>query len=232
MTIGAKILVIDDEPQIRKLLNKVLAIEGYQVLLAADGAKGLKSVQDDRPDLVILDLGLPDQEGQMVLKKIREFASLPVIILTVKDKQSDKVELLESGADDYLTKPFGIPELLARIKVAFRHNYSQSSEAPKYTFKSLEINFLSRIVSIDNTPIKLTATEYDLLKILAKNAGKIVTQQHLLKEIWGTQSVDSTHYLRIYISQLRKKIEVANDLKGFIITEPGVGYRLVDNSKD
>ena len=226
MNSNAKILVIDDEPQIRKLLNKVLTESGYHVYAAQTGVQGEQKNLQERPDLIILDLGLPDKSGLEVLQGIRESSQVPIIVLTVQDSQADKVALLEAGADDYLTKPFGIPELLARIKVAFRHGYTSQSEDAIFIYKTLEINFLTRGVSIAGVSIKLTATEYDVLKLLSKYPGKIVTQQQLLKEIWGKHSLEFTHYLRIYIAQIRKKIECYPDLKGLIITEPGIGYRL------
>ncbi len=223
---NAKILVVDDEPQIRKLLDRVLSEAGYQVLCAETGASAMLKVVQDRPDLVLLDLQLPDQNGLKVLESVRKISQVPVIVLTVQDSQDEKVKLLEAGADDYLTKPFGIPELLARIKVAFRHGYTLNSTSAVFIHKNLEIHFLTRQVQVQGQPIKLTATEYDVLKLLAKYPGKIITQQQLLQEIWGERSLEFTHYLRIYVAQLRKKLECFPDLKGLIITEPGIGYRL------
>lgn len=224
---GAKILVIDDEKSIRKLLDISLSTEGYNVTLAANGADGLIELSNIRPDIVILDIGLPDMNGNEVLKKIRERTTTPVIILSVKDSDSDKVELLDSGADDYLTKPFSTGELLARIRVALRHSLNLSEE-PIYISGPLKINFNLRTVEIKNEILKLTNTEFDLLKILIQNVGKIVTQKQLLKEIWGPESTNQSHYLRIYFSQLRKKLEKYS-LSNIIVTEPGVGYRLNNN---
>ena len=223
---AAKLLVIDDEIQIRKLLTKVLSEAGYHVVQAQTGAEGERLAVQERPDLILLDLGLPDKDGLDVLVAIRDVSQVPVIVLTVADDQADKVRLLESGADDYITKPFGVPELLARIKVAFRHGYAQQSDEAVFQFKSLEINFLTRCVSVSGVPIKLTATEYDVLKLLCKYPGKLITQHQLLKEIWGKHSMEFTHYLRIYVAQLRKKIECFSELKGFIVTEAGIGYRI------
>lgn len=225
MKTGAKILVIDDEIQMRRLIQRILQKEGYTVCLAADGKEGLQKLLDIRPDLILLDIGLPDQSGSAILQTIRAAHTLPIIVLTVQDTQSDKVLLLEAGADDYITKPFGIPELLARIKVAFRHHYAQDT-ASVFQYKTLTLQPLSRLVSIAGVPIKLTATEYDIFKSLVRHPGKLVTQQQLLREIWGKQSLTFTHYLRTYIGQLRKKIECFPELKGFIITEPSIGYRL------
>lgn len=224
---SAKILIIDDEPQIRRLLTKVLLEAGYAVDHAVTVSEGILCATQNRPDLIILDLGLPDGSGLDVLHAVRSVSQVPVIVLTVLDSQLDKVKLLESGADDYLTKPFGIPELLARIKVAFRHGYSPQFKEAVFRYKTLEVDFLTRGVSIEGQPIKLTATEYDVLKLLAKHPGKIVTQTQLLQEIWGKHSLEFTHYLRIYVGQLRKKIEGYPELKGLIVTEPGIGYRVI-----
>ncbi|MFA5839333.1 MAG: response regulator transcription factor [Candidatus Margulisiibacteriota bacterium] len=225
MTKGAKILVIDDEPSIRKLLNISLSTEGYTVELAKSGKDGLLELNNFRPDVIILDLGLPDISGIEVLNKIRERTETPIIILTVRDSEQDKVLLLNSGADDYLTKPFSPAELSARIKVALRHSLNLKEE-PVYINGPLKIDFSTRLVEISGKPLKLTNTEFDLLKILVQHAGKIVTQKQLLKEVWGPESINQSHYLRIYFSQLRSKLEKFS-LSKLIITEPGVGYRLL-----
>ena len=222
----AKILVIDDDIQIRKFLKKVLAASGYTPFLAENGLEGLKKTWEERPDLILLDLELPDQSGLAILSEIRKRSQVPVIVVTAHDQQMEKVSLLEAGADDYITKPFGIPELLARIKVAFRHGYGALSQDAKFVYKTLEINFLTRHVCVGQTPIKFTATEYDVLKLLAKYPGKLITQQQLLKEIWGNHALEHTHYLRIYIAQIHKKLASFPELHGLIITEPGIGYRL------
>jgi two-component system KDP operon response regulator KdpE len=221
---GAKILVIDDEPSIRKLLEISLASKGYQVFEASNGKEGFIEFINNRPDVVLFDLGLPDISGNEVLKKIRERSTTPVIILTVKNADSDKVALLDLGADDYLTKPFSIVELLARIRTALRHNLNLKEE-PLYSLGPLKVDFNTRVVMIKKEVLKLTATEYDLLKLLIQNVGKIVTQKQLLKEVWGPEAVSQTHYLRIYFSHLRKKLEPYS-LSDIIITEPGIGYRL------
>ena len=224
MNSGAKILVIDDEKSMRKLLDISLASEGYQVELAKTAKEGLTLSTDFRPDIIILDLGLPDMPGLEVMKKIRARSATPVIVLTVKDSDLDKVSLLDAGADDYLTKPFNVSELSARIRVALRHSLNLKEE-PVYVNGPLQIDFNLRSVEISGEPLKLTNTEFDLLKLLVQNAGKIVTQKQLLKEVWGPESVEQSHYLRIYFSQLRKKLEKYK-LSNVIITEPGIGYRL------
>lgn len=222
---GARILVIDDEQAIRRFLRISLEAEGYTYLEAENGEGGLVAAATHRPELIILDLGLPDADGATVLQRLREWSSVPVIILTVRDSESEKVTLLDAGADDYLTKPFGVPELLARVRVALRHKQSDASE-PSIRAGELEIDFADRTVLLRGETIKLTATEYELLRVLAQHAGKVVTQRQLLKDIWGPQSVEQSQYLRVYIAQLRKKLERDPGQPAYILTEPGVGYRL------
>ena len=226
MKAGAKILVIDDEKSIRRFMDASLTAKGYEVMLAKTGQEGVKTAADAHPDAVILDLNLPDKDGLTVLKEIRGFSRVPVIILTVKSADPDKELLLDSGADDYLVKPFSLTELLARIRVALRHSINLQEDT---TFKhgALEIDFGKREVLIDEKEVHLTGTEFNLLKALISHAGKIVTQSHLLSEVWGPHAVEQSHYLRIYVSQLRRKLEDKNPgLRGFIITDPGVGYRI------
>jgi two-component system KDP operon response regulator KdpE len=222
---GVRILVIDDELAIRRLLKISLEAEGHIYIEAGTGRAGLVAAATQRPDIVILDLGLPDMDGSVVLNRLREWSPVPVIVLTVKDSETDKVALLNAGADDYLTKPFGVPELLARVRVALRHRQSAIAE-PVLRTADLQIDFTDRTVSIRGELVRLTATEYELLKILAQHAGKVVTQRQLLRDVWGPQAVDQSQYLRVYIAQLRKKLERDPSSPDLIITEPGVGYRL------
>ncbi len=222
---GVRILVIDDELAIRRFLKISLEAEGHTYIEAGTGQDGLVAAATQRPELIILDLGLPDMDGSVVLKRLREWSPVPVIVLTVKDSETDKVALLDAGADDYLTKPFGVPELLARLRVALRHKQSAVAE-PVLRTADLQVDFTDRTVSIRGEIVRLTATEYELLRILAQHAGKVVTQRQLLKEIWGPQAVDQSQYLRVYIAQLRKKLERDPSSPDLIITEPGVGYRL------
>ena len=238
MSKGAKILVIDDERSIRKLLEISLNAEGYEVIPsktgneddmevageAVDGEEAIIKVSELKPDVIILDLGLPDMKGIEVLKNLKSRASTPVIILTVKDADSEKVALLDAGADDYLTKPFSVDELTARIRVALRHSVNLNEE-PVFTRGKLTIDFNSRTVKVGAEQVRLTVKEFDLLKSLVRNAGKIVTQRQLLKEVWGMESPENSHYLRIFFGHLRKKLEKFS-MSGIIITEPGVGYRL------
>jgi len=223
---GARILVIDDETAIRRLLKISLTAEGYTLLETSEGQEGLVIASTQRPDLIILDLGLPDIDGLTVLKRLREWSTTPVIVLTVQDCDIDKVALLDAGADDYLTKPFSVPELSARIRVALRHTQPSEMQA---VFQSghLEIDLSARAVSVSGKPVKLTATEYEILRLLVRYAGKVVTQGHLLKEIWGPHASEQTQYLRVYIGQLRKKLERNPSRPELILTEPGVGYRLI-----
>ncbi|MBP6408108.1 MAG: response regulator [Fusobacteriaceae bacterium] len=226
---GALILIIDDEIQIRRFLKMSLAAYGYSVREAENGEEGFRAVFDYNPDLIILDLELPDTNGLDLLKKIRISSSIPVIVLTVCDDERDKITLLDSGADDYLTKPFSVGELNARIKVALRHSINFANEENIFIKDNLSIDFSKRIVMKNNIEIKLTPTEYSILSILVKNSGKVVTQTHLLKEIWGPNLIEETQYLRIYIMQLRRKVENDSSNPEFIITEPGVGYRFIGN---
>ena len=220
-----RIVVIDDEASIRKLLRTSLELAGYDVKEAASGANGIQKIIEERPDIVVLDLGLPDMEGIEVLKKLREWSKVPVIVLTVRDSDADKVQALDSGADDYLTKPFSIPELMARIRVAARHS-DQTAESPIFASGPLEIDFAARTVKVSGQPVKLTSTEYDILRVLARHAGKVVTHSALLKEVWGPYSTEHTQYLRVYLGKIRKKLQANDDTPPLISTESGVGYRL------
>jgi two-component system KDP operon response regulator KdpE len=221
---GAKILIVDDELAIRRFLQIALKAQGYEVSEATSGNEGLQMVTVFHPDLVILDLGLNDLDGLTVLQRLREWSEIPVIILTVRNSDADKVALLDAGANDYLTKPFSVPELQARIRAALRQVKS-ASEEPTFRSGSIEVDFASHVVKRDGEEIRLTATEYELLKLLVKNAGKLLTQRQLLKEIWGINAIKHTHYLRVYIGQLRKKLESDPSRPKHIITEPGMGYR-------
>ncbi len=226
MRTGAKILVIDDEKSIRRFMDASLTAKGYTVLPAKTGAEGVKAAAEEHPDVVLLDLNLPDKDGLAVLKEIRGFSSVPVIILTVKSSDTDKEQLLDSGADDYLTKPFSLTELMARIRVALRHAVNLREDVA-FRHGPLEIDFSTRQVTVSGKETHLTATEFNLLKALVSHAGKVVTQSQLLSEVWGPHAVEQSHYLRIYVGQLRRKLETgAPELHGFIITDPGVGYRV------
>ncbi|WP_020617889.1 response regulator [Paenibacillus daejeonensis] len=224
---GARILVIDDEPQIRKLLKVTLQAHQLAVTEAATGEEGLALASKTLPDLIILDLGLPGMTGMEVLGHLRAWSAVPIIVLTARDRESDKIDALDSGADDYMIKPFGVGELLARIRVALRHA-ARSAHEPVLRAGPLAIDLEQRIVELHGQRVKLTPTEYDLLKSLAIHAGKVVTQRQLLQQVWGNQHDESaSHYLRVYIGHLRKKLEPDPTQPVYILTEPGIGYRLM-----
>lgn len=221
-----RILVIDDEPQIRKLLKVSLGAHGYHIDEASTGQDGINRVALFKPDLIILDLGLPDIDGKEVVIRIREWSSLPIIILTARDQEKEKIDALDAGADDYVTKPFGIGELMARIRVSLRH-VANSEEEPVISCGDLAIDLGQRRVTIGNREVKLTPTEYDIMKVLAQNAGKVLTHKQLLKTVWGNAYDGDTHYIRVFIGQLRRKIEENPTQPRYIITESGIGYRLM-----
>lgn len=224
MTNGFSILVIDDEIQIRKLLEISLEANDYKVNFAINGKEGITAAASHHPDLILLDLGLPDVDGQDVLVKLREWFQNPIIILSVKSAENEIVKALDNGANDYLTKPFRTQELLARMRTALRVNSIQNND-PIASFGDVSIDLVSRIVKVNNEIIKLTATEYSLLVLLYKNDGRVLTHQFILKEIWGQSYSEQTQYLRVFVAQLRKKIEKDPNRPKFIITESGVGYR-------
>jgi len=223
---SAEILIIDDEVQIRKLLEITLQSNDYKVNEAATAKEGLIAAANHPPDLIILDLGLPDESGHEVLQKLRGWFSKPVIILSVQSSEEDIVKALDNGANDYLIKPFRTGELLARIRSALRETTKEENNAV-INYNGLHIDLSLRIVKKDNEIVKLTATEYSLLALLAKNEGKVLTHQYLLREVWGPGYVSQSQYLRVFIAQLRKKIENDPNSPEFILTESGVGYRFV-----
>jgi two-component system KDP operon response regulator KdpE len=224
MNNSAEILIIDDEVQIRKLLEIALDSNGYKTIFAVNGKEGISLAANHQPDLIILDLGLPDEDGQVVLKRLREWYKNPILILTVKNTEEEIVKALDNGANDYLAKPFRTQELLARIRTALR-NLNQDESEPIIEFGEISIDFTSRIVKLKNEILKLTTTEYNLLSILVKNEGRVLTHQYLLKQVWGNSYSDQTQYLRVFVAQLRKKIEKDPNRPKYIITESGVGYR-------
>ena len=222
------ILIIDDEAQIRKLLTITLQLDHYEVLESASGAEGIALVSQHTPNLVLLDLGLPDASGHEVLKHLREWYSNPIIIISVQTNEQDIVKALDNGANDYLTKPFRTGELLARIRSALRQAGSEPN-IPILNFQNLTIDSANRLVKKANAVIKLTATEYSLLSLFARNDGKVLTHQYLLKQVWGTSHQNESQYLRVFVAQLRKKIEDDPNRPSYIITESGIGYRFKGN---
>jgi two-component system KDP operon response regulator KdpE len=222
------VLVIDDESQIRRLLSVTLEANAYRVLTAARGQEGLVLAAQHRPAVVILDLGLPDLSGQEVLRRFREWSSVPVLILSVQDDDAGKVAALDAGADDYVTKPFNTSELLARLRVALRHA-AKLEEPSVFKAGSLVVDLPTRRVTLKGCEVKLSVTEYNLLRFLVRHAGKVLTHRQLLREVWGPGHDEQTHYLRVYVAHLREKVEAVPTRPTLIITEPGVGYRLVDD---
>lgn len=223
---GARILVVDDEHQIRRMLITALGAHGYTIAEASSGREGLSQALIFHPDLVVLDLGLPDMDGMDVIRAFREWSITPVIVLSVREREGDKIGALDAGADDYLTKPFSMGELLARIRVALRRTPG-ADNSPLLTFPGLSVDLARRTVLVKGEELKLTPTEYEILKYLALHAGRVVTHGQLLRAVWGPNYQEETHYLRVYIGQLRRKIEDDPSRPRYITTEPGVGYRFV-----
>ncbi|EIT68929.1 MULTISPECIES: response regulator [Hydrocarboniphaga] len=226
MTETIRVLVVDDEPQIRKLLRVSLGAESLQVIEAANAEAGLAALKQDKPDVMILDLGLPDADGLDLIPRIREISSVPIIVLSVRDDEGGKVRALDAGADDYLTKPFGIAELLARIRAALRHRLQASGSQPVIETGALRIDLTLRRVTLDGIELRLSRKEYAILAVLARHAGRVITQPQLLREVWGKVHEDDTQYLRVYIGQLRHKLGDDAAAPRYVVTEPGVGYRL------
>jgi two-component system KDP operon response regulator KdpE len=222
------ILIIDDEVQIRRLLEITLGVDGYKICEAATGKEGIIAAATHNPGLILLDLGLPDEDGQIVLKKLREWYENPIIILSVRNTEDDIIKALDSGANDYLNKPFRTGELLARIRTAIRSKQQAADPDSVLTFQDLSIDHVNHIAKKEGKILKLTSTEFSLLALMAKNSGKVLTHQFLLKEVWGHGYIGQTQYLRVFISQLRKKIEEDPSKPKFIITEPAIGYRFCE----
>jgi len=219
-------LVIDDEPQMRRLLRVTLESNGYQVFDAANGQDGIAQAAQRRPEIILLDLGLPDLDGATVLKRLREWTKVPVIILSVRDRENDKIAALDAGADDYVTKPFSPGELLARVRTAMRRAQPENANS---AFRSgdVEVNLATRAVLKNGKEVKLTATEYSLLKLFVQHAGKVLLHRQILREVWGSNYEEQTHYLRVYMAHLREKLENNPAKPELFITESGIGYRLL-----
>ena len=225
MTAGARILVVDDEAPIRRSLKVNLESRGYTVDMAETGEKAITAFENRRPDLIILDLLMPGMGGIDVVRKLRAVSTIPIIVLSAMGEEAQKVQALELGADDYMTKPFGMKELFARIRSLLRRAAGATSAAPVFVAGDLSVNFDRREVSLEGQLVKLTPTEYDLLKYMIEHAGKVLTHRMLLQEVWGQAYVDQAQYLRVFVGQLRKKIEKHPGRPRFILTDPGVGYR-------
>jgi len=221
------VLVVDDEPQVRRFLRASLPHQGYRLIEAASGEEALREASTRGPDAVLLDLGLPDLDGVEVTRRLREWTTVPIVVLSARGQERDKIEALDAGADDYLTKPFGIGELLARLRVALRHAARASdSGEPVFEQGDLRIDLAAQRVFSRGQEVRLTRTEYRLLALLAKHAGRVLTHRQLLKEVWGPGSVNESHYLRVYMGQLRHKLEEDPARPRHLVTEIGVGYRL------
>jgi two-component system KDP operon response regulator KdpE len=224
MSSGARILIVDDERPIRRFLRTSLSAHGFEIFEAVNGEEALQLAASQRPDLVILDLGLPDIDGIEVTRRLREWTQTPIIILSVRDQENDKISALDAGADDYLTKPFGVGELTARIRAAMRHAAPVEGQ-PIFQSEGLVVDLAHRLITLNGSEVSLTPTEYDLLKLLIQHAGKVLTHRQLLRQVWGAPYEDQAHLLRVNISNLRHKIEADPTQPTYILTEPGVGYR-------
>ncbi len=222
------VLLIEDEPQMQRFLRIVLQGQGYHFIEAQTGQEGLMQAATRSPDIILLDLGLPDIDGLEVTRRLREWSNIPLIVISAREQEHDKIKALDAGADDYLTKPFGAGELLARIRVAIRHRVMQQSRAgePIFTIENLRVDISRRQVFLNEQEVHLTPIEYKLLIVLIRNAGKVVTHNQLLKEVWGPPYTKETQYLRVYMTQLRHKLESDPARPRFLINEPGIGYRL------
>lgn len=224
--VGPLVLLVEDEPQMRRFLRAALTSHGYRLVEASTGSEGIAHATAHNPEVVLLDLGLPDIDGLEVTRRLREFTQVPIIVLSARGREEDKVAALDAGADDYVTKPFGMNELLARVRVALRHAEGRSPDDPVLDLGSLTIDLARREVTRDGASLKLTPIEYRLLTVLARHAGKVLTHRQLLKEVWGPTHTEDTHYLRVYMAQLRRKVEIDPSNPQLLLTEPGVGYRL------
>ena len=222
---GLRVLVVDDEQAIRRFMHVALTSQGYNVFEVSSGLEALTSAPAYKPDIIILDLGLPDMDGIDVIRLFRQWTKMPIVILSVPDSETDKIAALDAGADDYLTKPFGAGELLARLRANLRRTFQPSAE-PVYTRGDLKVDLTKRTVALADREVQLTPTEYELLKLLVMNAGKVLTHRQLLRDVWGVAYEQELHILHVNISNLRHKIEPDPSRPQFIITEPGVGYRL------
>jgi two-component system KDP operon response regulator KdpE len=224
--IGPRVLVVDDEPQIIRFLRTSLTVNGYEVIDAASGEEALRRAAADAPDAIVLDLGLPDIDGKEVIRLLREGSSVPIIVLSARSREAEKIAALDLGADDYVDKPFGIGELMARLRAALRHRVQQRGETAAYQSGDLTVDLVRHAVKRAGEAVHLTPKEYELLRVLVQHAGKIVTHRQLLQAVWGPAHVQDVAYLRVFIGQIRRKIESDPDQPSVILTEPGVGYRL------
>jgi len=223
---GARILVVDDEPQILRFLKPSLTAAGYDVIVATTGKDALKAAATQSPDVILLDLGLPDMDGKEVISDIRNWSKTPILVLSARDREAEKIAAFDLGADDYVNKPFGIGELTARLRTALRHAAQQASEQTHLKSGALEVDVLAHKVTLNGVPVKLTPKEFELLAILARNAGRLLTHRQILTAVWGAAHTEDLQYLRVFIGQLRQKLKASANAPELILTEPGIGYRL------
>jgi two-component system KDP operon response regulator KdpE len=223
---GTRVLIIEDDPAIQRFLRNTLRVQGYEVEEATTGTAGLTLIRSSNPEIVILDLGLPDIDGMEVIRQTRQSSSVPILVLSSRSDEAGKVTALDLGADDYVSKPFGVDELMARLRAALRHQLASEGSLPVFTSGGLSVDLLHRLVSVDGSDVKLSKKEYDILRELVVHAGKVLTHRHLLRVAWGSETGVDVQYLRVYIRQIRQKIERSPEQPRYILTEPGVGYRL------
>ena len=224
---GERILIVDDEPQILRFLRPSLTAAGYDVLTAATGAEALKLATNKAPDAILLDLGLPDLDGKEVIQRLRAWSSVPIIVVSARDRETEKIAALDLGADDYIDKPFGIGELLARLRTALRHATQQAGKTTVFTAGDLVVDLAAHSVTRDGQPVRLTPKEFELLAMLVRHAGRVLTHTQILTSVWGPAHTHDVQYLRVFIGQLRQKLARANEAVSLIQTEPGIGYRLL-----
>ena len=228
---GHRVLVVDDEPQIQRFLKPSLTAAGYDVIAAVNGTEALKAAATQAPDVILLDLGLPDMDGKDVIAELRKWSKVPIVVLSARDREAEKIAALDLGADDYVNKPFGIGELMARLRTALRHASHAAGEVEKVVSGDLVIDIAAHTVAQNGKPIKLTPKEFELLAILARNAERVVTHRQILTAVWGPAHTEDLQYLRVFIGQLRQKLKAAPDEPELIQTEAGIGYRLVQPSE-
>jgi two-component system KDP operon response regulator KdpE len=229
MKSGERVLVVDDEPAILRFLKPALEATGYNLITAGTAAEAMKRIASDAPDVVVLDLGLPDGDGKDVIRRVREWSAVPIVVLSARDREAEKIEALDLGADDFVNKPFGVGELMARLRTALRHRMQQEAQPPALRIGDLEIDHVRHRVLRAGQEVKLTPKEFELLSFLARYPGKVLTHRQILTSVWGPGHAADTQYLRVYIGQLRQKIEPHLDNPSVIITEPGIGYRVAED---
>lgn len=228
MTSVTRVLVVDDEPAIHRFLAPALAANDYEVLKADTGREALKRIAADAPDVVVLDLGLPDMDGKDIIGRVREWSDVPIVVLSAREREAEKIAALDRGADDFVNKPFGVGELMARLRTALRHRMQRAGETPVVRVGGLEMDIVRHHVALDGNEVTLSPKEFELLAFLARYAGKVLTHKQILTAVWGPAHEHDTQYLRVYVGQLRQKIEPNPSDPRFLLTEPGIGYRLAD----